>query len=171
MDIYTYIYIYFDVISKNLCLTQDYKNFLLILLQVLWFQLCQFTFKLFSCLVFSLCVTCFGLCVLLALTLLSPPLLSALTTVRTFFLLAVLGLGCFAWAPLVAVHSSSCGVWASVVAVCGLSNWSTPAQLLCGMWDLPGPGIKPVSPALAGRLLTTGPPGNSCCKEIEAQRM
>ena len=28
------------------------------------------------------------------------------------------------------------------------------------MWDLPGPGIEPMSPALAGRLLTTGPPGN-----------
>ena len=27
------------------------------------------------------------------------------------------------------------------------------------MWDPPGPGIEPVSPALAGRLLTTGPPG------------
>ena len=26
-------------------------------------------------------------------------------------------------------------------------------------WDLPGPGIEPVSPALAGRFLTTGPPG------------
>ena len=29
------------------------------------------------------------------------------------------------------------------------------------MWDLPRPGIKPVSPALAGRFLTTGPPGKS----------
>ena len=27
------------------------------------------------------------------------------------------------------------------------------------MWDLPGPGIEPASPALQGRLLTTGPPG------------
>ena len=27
------------------------------------------------------------------------------------------------------------------------------------MWDLPGPGIKPVSPALAGGFLTTVPPG------------
>ena len=31
----------------------------------------------------------------------------------------------------------------------------------CGMWDLPGPGTEPVSPALAGRFLTTGPPGKS----------
>ena len=27
------------------------------------------------------------------------------------------------------------------------------------MWDLPGPGLEPVSPALAGGLLTTEPPG------------
>ena len=27
------------------------------------------------------------------------------------------------------------------------------------MWDPPGPGLKPVSPALAGRFLTTAPPG------------
>ena len=29
------------------------------------------------------------------------------------------------------------------------------------MWDLPGPGIEPMSPALAGGFLTTGPPGKS----------
>ena len=27
------------------------------------------------------------------------------------------------------------------------------------MWDLPGPGIKPVSPVLQGGFLTTRPPG------------
>ena len=27
------------------------------------------------------------------------------------------------------------------------------------MWDLPGSGLEPVSPALAGRFLTTVPPG------------
>ena len=27
------------------------------------------------------------------------------------------------------------------------------------MWDLPRPGLEPVSPALAGRLSTTAPPG------------
>ena len=27
------------------------------------------------------------------------------------------------------------------------------------MWDLPGPGLKPVSPALAGTFSTTAPPG------------
>ena len=29
------------------------------------------------------------------------------------------------------------------------------------MWDLPGPGLEPVSPALAGGFLTTEPPGKS----------
>ena len=29
------------------------------------------------------------------------------------------------------------------------------------MWDLPGPGFKPVSPAVAGGFLTTAPPGKS----------
>ena len=27
------------------------------------------------------------------------------------------------------------------------------------MWDLPGPGLESVSPALAGGFLTTAPPG------------
>ena len=31
--------------------------------------------------------------------------------------------------------------------------------MLRGMWDLPGPGLEPVSPALAGGFLTTVPPG------------
>ena len=30
------------------------------------------------------------------------------------------------------------------------------------MWDLPGPGLEPVSPALAGGSLTTAPPGKPC---------
>ena len=29
------------------------------------------------------------------------------------------------------------------------------------MWDLPGPGLEPVSPVLAGGFLTTAPPGKS----------
>ena len=40
-----------------------------------------------------------------------------------------------------------------------LSNCGSRAQLLHGMWDLPRPGLEPVSPALAGRLSTTAPPG------------
>ena len=41
----------------------------------------------------------------------------------------------------------------------GLSSCGSRAQLLRGMWDPPRPGFKPVSPALAGRLSTTVPPG------------
>ena len=40
-----------------------------------------------------------------------------------------------------------------------LSNCGSRAQLLCGMWDLPRPGLEPVSPALAGRFSTTAPLG------------
>ena len=39
--------------------------------------------------------------------------------------------------------------------------WCTWALLLPGMWDLPRPGIDPVSPALAGRFCTTEPAGRS----------
>ena len=40
-----------------------------------------------------------------------------------------------------------------------LSSCGSRAQPLRGMWDLPRPGIEPVSPALAGGLPTTAPPG------------
>ena len=40
-----------------------------------------------------------------------------------------------------------------------LSNCGSRARLLCGMWDLPRPGLEPVSPALAGRFSTTAPQG------------
>ena len=32
------------------------------------------------------------------------------------------------------------------------------------MLDLPGPGLEPVSPELAGGFLTTAPPGKPYCK-------
>ena len=40
-----------------------------------------------------------------------------------------------------------------------LSSCGPRAQLIRGMWDPPRPGLEPVSPALAGRLPTTAPPG------------
>ena len=40
-----------------------------------------------------------------------------------------------------------------------LSSCGSRAQLLPGMWDLPRPGLEPVSPALAGRFSATAPPG------------
>ena len=41
------------------------------------------------------------------------------------------------------------------------SGHGSRAQPLRGMWDPPGPGHEPVSPALAGELPTTVPPGKS----------
>ena len=41
----------------------------------------------------------------------------------------------------------------------GLSTCDARAQLLRGMWDLPGPELELMSPALAGGFLTTAPPG------------
>ena len=96
-----------------------------------------------------------------------------------FFFLAALGLRCCAqafcscdeWGLLcVVVHkllivvASRCGARAlgaraSVVAAHGLSSCGSQASLLRSMWDLPGPGLEPVSPALAGGPLTTAPPG------------
>ena len=40
-----------------------------------------------------------------------------------------------------------------------LCNCGSRAQSLRSMWDLPRPGLKPVSPASAGRFSTTAPPG------------
>ena len=42
-----------------------------------------------------------------------------------------------------------------------LNGCGARAQLLSHTWDLPGPGIKPVSPALAGGFQTPGPPKKS----------
>ena len=55
-------------------------------------------------------------------------------------------------------------VAASLVAghrlqTCRLSSCGSRAQLLRGMWDLPRPGLEPMSPASAGRFSTTAPPG------------
>ena len=43
----------------------------------------------------------------------------------------------------------------------GFSSCDTGALLLQGMWNLPRPGIKPMSPALAGGFLPTAPLGTS----------
>ena len=108
-----------------------------------------------------------------------------------YLLLAVLGLrfcarafsSCSKWGPL---FISVCGpltIAASLVAehrlqTHRLSSCGPRAQLLRGTWDLPRPGLEPVSPALAGRLSTTAPPGkpyifanifNVCCnRELDS---
>ena len=37
------------------------------------------------------------------------------------------------------------------------------------MWDLPGPGLESVFPALAGGFLTTAPPGKSLLHIFESR--
>ena len=90
---------------------------------------------------------------------------------RGYSLVAVHWLLLIAVASLVAQHGLQ-GLWASVVAACELSRCSLKAlehrlSLQCmgsvayGMWHPPGPGVEPVTPVLAGRLSTTGPPGKA----------
>ena len=105
-----------------------------------------------------------------------------------YLFMAVLSLRCCAWAfsgcgeqgllfvavwQLLLLRStgsrragfSSCGSWAQQLWLAGsraqAQQCGARAQLLRGMWDLPGPGLEPVSPALAGGFLITEPPGKS----------
>lgn len=57
------------------------------------------------------------------------------------------------------------GAWASAVAARGLGSCGAQASVFCGMWNVSRPGVT-VSPALAGKLLTTGPPENSSLHSI-----
>ena len=71
---------------------------------------------------------------------------------------------CGKWGPLFIAVRGPLTITASLVAehrlqMHRLSNCDSRAQLLRGMWDIPGPGLEPVSPALAGGFLTTAPPG------------
>ena len=52
-----------------------------------------------------------------------------------------------------------------------LSSCGSRAELLRGMWDLPRPGLEPMSPALAGRLSTTAPPGKPPQSGFEQDEM
>ena len=62
---------------------------------------------------------------------------------------------CRAWAPGLAGFSSR-GSWALEhrFGFCGIQS-----QLFLGMWDLPRPGMEPMTPALVGGVFTTEPPG------------
>ena len=84
--------------------------------------------------------------------------------------MAVLGLrfcvrvfsGCGKWGSLFIAVRGPLTIAASLVAEHRLQTRAGSvivAHGLCGMWDLPRPGLEPVSPALAGRFSTTAPPG------------
>ena len=102
-----------------------------------------------------------------------------------YLFLALLGLHCYAGFPLVvsgdysltAVRGSLIAVlplvacvaqalWRAGFSTCGswalehrLNSSGTWAELFLGMWDLPCPGTKPVSSALAGSFYITEPRG------------
>ena len=93
--------------------------------------------------------------------------------------LAMLDLYCCIGFSLIAVRwklLASCSVWAchcgdlllqstgSTPVVCGLR-----CSVACG--NLPGLGIKPMSPALAGRFFTTEPPGGSKTVHLDAAHL
>ena len=71
---------------------------------------------------------------------------------------------CSKWGPLFIAVRGPLTIAASLVAehrlqMHRLSSCGSRVQLLRGTWDPPRPGLEPVSPALAGRLSTTEPPG------------
>ena len=59
---------------------------------------------------------------------------------------------------------SSYGEWGPLLQAlehADFSSCDTRDKLLPSMWNLPGPGIKPMSSALASGFLSTAPPGKS----------
>ena len=99
------------------------------------------------------------------------------TFYSVYLFLPALGLYCFvkafsscgAWVPHCGGFSccgaQALGTWVSVAAACGLQSAGSAVAAhglsFPSTWDLPGPGTEPVSPALAGRFLSTAPPGKS----------
>ena len=97
-----------------------------------------------------------------------------------------LGLCCWTWAfPSCGERGllSGCGVWAYPCGVwaypCGASSLPSVGsghsgfsscgpwlQLPHSMWDLPGPGIESLHPALAGGFLAPGPQGSPVSKSL-----
>ena len=62
---------------------------------------------------------------------------------------------------VVSHHSGFSRCRAQTLGCTGSEVWCT-GLVASRHVDLPRPGIEPLSPALAGRSLTTGPPGKSC---------
>ena len=70
----------------------------------------------------------------------------------------VAGRGLLSWCGARALGHVGFSSCASQALECGFSSCEQ-GQFLHGMWRLPRSGVKPVSPALAGRFFITEPPG------------
>ena len=85
---------------------------------------------------------------------------SSLSFLNMFFAVLVLH-GCSGFSLIVASEATlPSSVWASHCdSVSCWRAWALECVGFCScvMWNLPGSGIKPVSPALAGRFFTTEP--------------
>ena len=59
----------------------------------------------------------------------------------------------------------SCGTWAQQLRLTSSRGQAQQLWPMClgspSVWNLPRPGIKPMSSTWTGRFLTTGPPGKS----------
>ena len=81
-----------------------------------------------------------------------------------YLVMVMLGLHCCLGAtvslPCTASHWGGLSCWGPwVLGHTGFRSCSTWTLLPCSMWDLPSPGIEPLSLALADGFLTTGSPG------------
>ena len=118
-----------------------------------YFHICYFWFYMQNC-IFLFFLGFFGFCFFLAV-------LDLRFYARAFS-------SCGKRGPLFIAVRGPFTVTASLIAghrlqTRRLSSCGSQAQLLRGMWDLPRPGLEPVSPALAGRFSTTAPPGKPSC--------
>ena len=55
------------------------------------------------------------------------------------------------------VHAPN--IYCSLAPEHRFNSCGVQVYLIHGMWDLPGPGIEPMSPALSGSFFVAGPPG------------
>ena len=101
-----------------------------------------------------------GNCHLLTLAWREVRSLIFLKNVYLFIFLAALGLRCrlqtFSSCNPLASHFSGlscCRAWATEHT--GFCSCGAQAWLACDMWNLPQPGVEPMSPALAGGFWTT----------------
>ena len=79
------------------------------------------------------------------------------------FILAAPGLPCSLQSSLVlalGLIPAACELFWFRCRVSAVAGYRLSCPSTCGLL-VPGPGIKPASPALEGRFLTTGPPGKS----------